>query len=558
MGDLIVIGGGEHGRVVMDVATTQGWRVLGFLDPLEQPETTSRGGVPWLGPDAQLPALLAQHPHACFACGIGGNATVRQRVVAAAALPDARWARIIHPAAVVSPQATLGVGCQILARAVVQTGATLGAHCIINSAAVVEHDVQVGAFAHLAPGALTGGGCKVGDDTLVGIGARLRDHVTVGAGCTVGAGSVVISDIPAGSTVVGVPAVAIRASTAQDIGNIMAGPATTLHDAMAAMASSGITIVLVIDPARKLLGTLTDGDIRRALLAGHSMSEPVSRFMNSAFTALRENVPRAAALALMAAHQISHLPVLDAQGRVQYLHLLAGLIGGTRLPLVAVIMAGGQGARLRPLTEHVPKPMLRVAGRPILEHLVLHLAASQVREIYLAVNYLGGVIEQHFGTGELFGCHIHYLREEQALGTAGALHLLPQPVPVGTSLLVLNGDLITQANIDRLYATHVTDGNALTVGVRDYQVEIPFGVLEVDGRRVKAVREKPRFTYLTNAGIYIVSPTILPLIPPDRAFSMVDLLDLCLVHQHQVGIHLLDGDWMDIGRHEELARARGL
>lgn len=556
MGDLIVVGGGEHARVVIDVAQAQGWRVLGYLDHQAQPETTQRTGVPWLGPDAALPAHFRDDARVQFTCGIGGQPAVRRRVVATLNLPVERWAIIIHPSAVVSPQATLALGCQVLARAVVQTGAVLGAHTVVNSSAIVEHDVHVGDFAHLAPGAVTGGGVTIGEGVLIGLGARVRDHLQVGARAVVGVGAVVITDVPADTTVAGVPAVAIRATTTRDISNMLVRPTTSLYDAMAAIAKSGITIVLVTDAQGKLLGTLTDGDIRRALLAGRTMQDPVGEFMNPRFIAVREGLPRASALTLMGAHQISHLPVLDAAGRVLHLHTLTGLVGSGDAPLTAVIMAGGLGQRLRPLTETVPKPMLRVAGRPILEHLILHLVSSQVREIYLAINYLGEQIEAHFGDGAAWGCRLHYLREETALGTAGALSLLPHPWPSQQPLLVLNGDLVTQANLQHLLATHTDDDNVLTVGVRDYEVEVPFGVLEVDGRQVRGVREKPSYTYLTNAGIYLLAPSALALVPRGQPSSMVDLINAGLAAGQRVGIHLVDGDWLDVGRREQLQQAR--
>ena len=206
--------------------------------------------------------------------------------------------------------------------------------------------------------------------------------------------------------------------------------------------------------------------------------------MRKSFTSVGLETTRAEVLDMMRVRNISQVPVLDGAGRMAGLHLLQELIGASVKENTAVIMAGGQGIRLRPLTENIPKPMLTVAGRPILERLVLHLVGYGIREIFLSINYLGHIIEDHFGDGTRFGCRIRYIREKKPLGTGGPLSLLPKipDVPV----LVMNGDLVTQANVDRILEFHDEGGFVATSCLRPYQIEVPFGVAEVRGNELVA------------------------------------------------------------------------
>jgi NDP-sugar pyrophosphorylase family protein len=278
--------------------------------------------------------------------------------------------------------------------------------------------------------------------------------------------------------------------------------------------------------------------------------------MRKRFTSVGIEANRAEVLDVMRVRGISQIPVLDAKRRMVGLHLLHDLIGATERNNCAVIMAGGQGMRLRPYTELVPKPMLNVAGRPILERLVLQLVGYGIREIFLAINYLGHVIEEHFQDGSAFGCRIRYLREKQPLGTGGPLSLLPKAASK-EPVLVMNGDLVVQADIDRIFRFHAEGEYVVTACLRPYVVEVPFGVADVEGDRVAGLREKPSQQMLINAGIYVLSPRALRMIPKRREYPITSLVDTCLEKGLPVGAHVLDGDWMDIGRHEELRRARG-
>lgn len=333
-------------------------------------------------------------------------------------------------------------------------------------------------------------------------------------------------------------------------------PDATLLEAIAAINASGHGLALVCDGDGRVVGTLTDGDVRRALLAGVSLGDRcLQEVAERDFVFVGPDAGRAEVLDLMLARSIRHVVVLDAEGRLVGLHLLQELIGRTVRDNWAVIMAGGRGTRLRPLTERVPKPMVRVAGRPILERLVLHLVGWGIRRIFLAVNYLAEVIEEHFEDGSRFGCRIEYLREDRPLGSGGALSLLPEAPTL--PILVLNGDLVTDFDVGRFLDFHTSGGFEATVGVRPYSVRIPFGVVEPDGDELAAFQEKPTVEKLVNTGIYALAPDLVAMVPPDTAFPMTDLIERCVERGGRVGVHVLQGDWTDVGQLNDLRRARG-
>jgi dTDP-glucose pyrophosphorylase len=324
---------------------------------------------------------------------------------------------------------------------------------------------------------------------------------------------------------------------------------------MRSLEASRTRIVLVVRDDGVLAGTVTDGDIRRALLAGHGLDSPLAPIANRTFASVGPEATRAEVLDLMQARRVEQLPILDAGGRLVGLHLLHEVLGAVERPNWAVIMAGGRGTRLLPLTENVPKPMLKVAGRPILERIVLHLVGFGIRRIFISVNYLSDVIEEHFGDGSKWGCRIDYLREERPLGTGGSLSLLPEPPAV--PLLALNGDLVVQFDVARMLAFHAEGSFKSTVAVHDYTHTVPFGVLDIAEGQVRDLKEKPTFVWPTNAGIYVLEPEVVARVPPDTEFPLPGLLEQCLQRGERVGAFRLDGDWIDVGRVGELRRARG-
>lgn len=325
-------------------------------------------------------------------------------------------------------------------------------------------------------------------------------------------------------------------------------------DAMRALDRGGAEIALVVDESGRLQGTLTDGDVRRAILGGAALDSPLAPHIHRNFTSVAPSSSRAEVLDLMQARTIGQIPVVDGDGVVVGLHLLREVVGVEERPNCAIIMAGGKGTRLRPITENIPKPMIRVAGRPILERLVLHLVGFGIRHIHLSINYLGHVVERHFGDGSRFGCRIEYLREERPLGTAGALSLLPEPPK--DPLLVVNGDLVTTANTARMLDFHEAGKYAATMAVRDYLHTVPYGCVETDGDLVRKLDEKPMLTRMVNAGIYVLDPEVVSAVPKETEVQMPTLLEQCLAKGATVGAFRVEDDWLDIGHHDQLRIAR--
>ena len=328
----------------------------------------------------------------------------------------------------------------------------------------------------------------------------------------------------------------------------------TLREALVALQTGAAGIALIVRPDWVLEGVVTDGDIRRALLEGASLEDKILGFVQKRVVTVSLGSSRAEAIDLMQAMKISQLPVVDAEGRVHGVHLLHELLGAVERPHWAVIMAGGKGTRLGELTKTTPKPMLKVAGRPILERLILHFVGFGIRRIFLSVNYLSEVIEEHFGDGSKFGCHIEYLREEEPLGTGGALSLLPE-APVHP-VFVSNGDLVTQANLEEMLSFHENGSFGMTVAVYDYAHQIPYGCVEQKEGRISAIVEKPTIIRAINAGIYVVNPSLLEMIPHKQFFPITELIHLSLGKNFPVGAWQVSDEWIDVGQKDELMRAR--
>jgi dTDP-glucose pyrophosphorylase len=333
------------------------------------------------------------------------------------------------------------------------------------------------------------------------------------------------------------------------------GLSGTVRDALAAIDRGARGLALLVDDGGRLLGTISDGDIRRAILAGATLDSPVAGIARRDFVSVPPGADRAHVLDLMRARSIQQVPILDGSGYVAGIHSLREIIGHVERKNWAVVMAGGRGERLRPLTDTLPKPMLRVAGRPILERLVLNLVGFGIRRIFLSVNYLADRIEEHFGDGSSFGCEISYLRESEPLGTGGGLSLLPErpALPV----MVMNGDLITRFDVGAMLEAHERAGAAITVGVHGYSHTVPFGVVERVGERVVGFVEKPVQLWTTNAGIYVLGPDVVCRVPRATFINMTDLMQDAIVRGEAVAAFEIGEDWLDVGHPAELSKARG-
>lgn len=330
-------------------------------------------------------------------------------------------------------------------------------------------------------------------------------------------------------------------------------PNANLREAMQAIDAGALQIAFVVDERRHLQGVVTDGDIRRAILAGAELSHPVSTIMNRRPRVLPAGHARAEALALMREARIHQIPVIDAAGVLVDVLVLDDLVRAPLRENWVVLMAGGLGTRLRPLTDHCPKPMLKLGGRPLLETVIRRLRDQGFRRFYLSVNYLAEMIERHFGDGTELGVSIRYLREQQRLGTGGALSLLPEAP--AAPLVVANGDILTTIDFAQMVDFHVAQAAEATMGIRDYEVSIPYGVVDTDGTRITGMREKPMHRYFVNAGVYVLSPSAVAEIPPGQMYDMPTLFERLQALECRTAAFHVREYWLDIGRPEDLQRA---
>ena len=332
-------------------------------------------------------------------------------------------------------------------------------------------------------------------------------------------------------------------------------PETSIIDSVKSIEAGGIQAALVADAQGRLLGVATDGDIRRGILRGVSLSEPVKQVMNPKPAVLGPSASREEALALMNRLRIRQLPMTDSEGRITGAHHV-DTPGDSpdRQGHWVVIMAGGLGTRLHPLTQTTPKPMLPVGGQPLIEIIVRNLVAQGFTRIYLSVNYMAEVFKGHFGDGSAFGADIRYIEETSRLGTAGALALLPDTPP--GPFLVMNGDLLTSVNFRNLIAFHHESHGLCTMCVRDYRIQIPYGVVETEGAKVVGISEKPQKSFFVNAGIYVVEPSLLERITPGDHLDMTTLLEKVIAERGRVNSFPIHEYWLDIGHFDDLQRAR--
>ena len=329
----------------------------------------------------------------------------------------------------------------------------------------------------------------------------------------------------------------------------------SLRECIKTLDQAACQIVFVVDSNRVLSGTITDGDIRRALLRGEDLDSPVEKIMFRNYRALPANATEDEAFALMRRESLHQIPALDEKGRVVRLFLLEELIKPKKRSNPVVIMAGGEGKRLRPFTKDCPKPMLRVGGKPLLEIILEQCIDAGFQHFYLSVNYLKKQIQDHFGDGARWHVRIDYLEETQPLGTGGALSLLPQKPT--EPLLVVNGDVLTRIDYGRLLQFHDEHQAAATLCVREHTTQIPYGVVRMDDLHVLTLEEKPVLSHYVNAGIYLLDPALLDLVPQDRFFDMPKLLEKTMQHQHRVSAFPIHEYWLDVGHPETLERAHG-
>ena len=319
--------------------------------------------------------------------------------------------------------------------------------------------------------------------------------------------------------------------------------------------NSNARIALVVDGNEHMIGSLVDGDIRRALLSGCTLESPVSKAMYASPISMPADSSRQQILETMQSLQVKQMPLLKPSGELVGIATYDKLTGFVREQREnhVVIMAGGKGKRLLPHTQDIPKPMVDVGGKPMLEHIIHHFTKQGFSHFHLAINHLGHLIESYFGDGSKFDCDISYIRETSPLGTAGALSLLE--VSFTEPFIVINGDILTSVDFVALLDYHATTDSMATVCARAHRVEVPFGVIQISEGKMQAIVEKPVYEDLVSAGIYVIDPVALKHMPKAQAVDMPVFLQNLVQHKHQVSVFPLHEEWADVGRPDDLMQA---
>lgn len=340
-----------------------------------------------------------------------------------------------------------------------------------------------------------------------------------------------------------------------DFHNIILRSTASLREAMRVLDKGSLRIALVCDMEQKLLGTITDGDIRRGLLGDADMQDSVSLVMNSNPKVVLDVSSSQERLKLMQEHDLVAVPIINIQGVVLGVETLAQALKPQIHDNPVFIMAGGFGTRLQPLTDHCPKPMLRVGDKPMLEHLINQFTSYGFHNFYISTHYLPEVIRNYFGDGSQWGISIQYVHENNPLGTGGALGLLPKDLP-NLPLVMMNGDVLTKVDFTRLLNHHEEHKFDATMCVRELEYKVPFGVIESEGNLITKMVEKPTFRYKINTGIYVLSPECIAAVEPEHRIDLPVLLEQRIKQQENIGMYVSYDYWLDIGHMNDYQKAQ--
>ncbi len=330
---------------------------------------------------------------------------------------------------------------------------------------------------------------------------------------------------------------------------------TSIIEAMRLIDKIALQILLVTTEDKTLLGTITDGDIRRAILRGGSMEDSIESVMNTKPTAFTADESVEDMLVAMRLLKISKVPVVDQKNRVVGLEIIDELLRPAPKDNPVVLMAGGLGTRLASLTQECPKPLLQVGNRPVLQTILENFVAYGFHNFYFSVNYKAEMIKKFFGDGSKWGVSIKYIHENKRMGTAGALSLLPErpKMPV----FVMNGDILTKVNFIQLLDFHTEHRAVATMCAFKYGLQIPYGVLQIDDNSLVKIDEKPVQSFFVNAGIYVLEPRALDHIPADTFFDMPNLYEKLIESKQEAVVFPLREYWLDIGHMSDFERAQG-
>lgn len=334
---------------------------------------------------------------------------------------------------------------------------------------------------------------------------------------------------------------------------ILVSPDTSILETIAIIDQGSMQIAFVADADGYLLGAVSDGDVRRAILKSIPMSERVRQIMNMNPVTTSKEVTRDQLRMMMSQAGIRQIPVVDAQNRILRIETWQDTLQPSRKTNPVILMAGGMGKRLGHLTASCPKPMLKVGDKPILQTILESFVECGFFNFFFSVNYHADMIMNHFGDGSQWDVKIQYLLEETPLGTAGALRLLPEKP--AEPMIVMNGDILTKINFEQLLEFHHDGKSMATMCIRDFQTQVPYGVVDVDQHKLVSIREKPVHHFFVSAGIYVLNPEVIEFIPTDGRLDMPELFRIVIDAQAETAVFPIREYWIDIGRMDDFERA---
>jgi dTDP-glucose pyrophosphorylase len=335
---------------------------------------------------------------------------------------------------------------------------------------------------------------------------------------------------------------------------VIVDPSVSIKDALKIIDKEALRVALVVDN-NKLIGMVTDGDVRRGILQGIELTASVSQIMNTNPISANVSLSSHELKVLMQSQKILSLPLVDDECQLVGLKTLYDTLATEKRENPVFIMAGGFGTRLKPLTDNCPKPMLKVGGKPMLETLINNFKTHGFYKFYISTHYLPEVIMNYFGDGSEFNIEITYVHEKTPLGTGGALSLLPDTLPK-EPLIMINGDILTNVNFNKVLDFHVEHQSDATMCVRDYEIKVPFGVIEGEGHEITKMVEKPTYRYFVNAGIYIISNHIIKSLPKNERLDMPNLFEQKQAEDLKALKFPIHEYWLDIGRHDDFRKAQ--
>jgi len=330
-------------------------------------------------------------------------------------------------------------------------------------------------------------------------------------------------------------------------------PQTSIYNAMQVINSNEFQLALVTDKNNLLLGTITDGDIRRAILRGKKLEENAEKIMNKDYKYIRNDQSNSRAFELMKDSGLKQIPVLNKNNELINLIVENRTLNEKKKNNHILIMAGGKGKRLMPFTRECPKPMIKVSGKPMLEIILKQCIESGFNKFYFSVNYLKEQIINYFGDGSKWGISIEYLIEDQPLGTAGCMTYINKEI--SKPLIVINGDILTKFNLHNILSFHNESKSQATIAAREYSVNIPYGILAIEGHELQNILEKPTYKYLVNAGIYVINPNHVKELKAEEYLDMTDFLINLKKRGKKIGVCPIHEYWLDVGIPEALSKA---